>query len=1687
MAGEASVFQTGGGGFNYENYVQSSFVIKMMINGVIPSFPNGKIIEIGFQNKNKGYQTDDLFLKIEDDNTSKRIISQIKYNVPISSKNEVFLEVMKAFWEDFNNTSHFDKQNDKMFLIKSSLTNNDKNHIVYLCQIASKQSNSEDFFSEVNRVKIKKATLDIFEESLALAKGKVVSKEELFQFIKCFHLLAYDFTADASTDEAYTLNLIQLSKSKDVVTTPQEIWSVVLNETATYNRNGGSISNEDLKSFEPYNYFDLSISNDAYSSFKKIHQDGELLLKPIKNTIRGFHIDRAIVKKSIIQSVNQSDISIITGYPGVGKSSIVKDILSGELSDTIPVIFKADQLNKTSLAQVFSEVGISHNLIDLFSLISTLPNKIIVIDSAEKLLEAQPNSAFKQLLSIISENKGIKLLLTCRSYAVNVIKQKFGIDSKKINVVDIPLLNDDEIELIEKEFPQLTNFLSNSKINEVLRSPKYLDFTVSAIKESENISSDINYSEFKEILWDEVIENSTVAKNGLPRKRGITFSHIAVGRAINMRLFFEPEDDKINYEAIELLESDNIIVRNNNKFQFSPSHDILEDWALVKHIVSIENKLSNKADLFNQLSNQPALRRAFRLWIEELLTNDIDTVANLISLTLEDDSIPTYWTDEILTAVFRSDDCSSFFKHFSSKLLENNCVFLNRCILLIRTTCREYSFNIENSKDILFPVGSCWEEMLCFLSLNISEIESIRKSISNFLLDWEYKFLFQFKLCSIEEIEAASTLVFHYVKEMYDGNDHWNYSTKNDYQKTSFLYMLFGFAPYCKDELKKFIEECSSNTNEYGRLNGFSELVIKKAFGGVRNGSLIKELPDTLIQIANKHWKCIPPERLPKREVPFGFSFPERKEREDAWGITKIRFDFFPSGIYKTFVFNLLRYHPLKAVVFICEFINYITSSYKQSEFGTKDELKEIKITLNDGSENTIYGNEFLWNAYRGTIVTHYLLESILISLEKFLIEIAQLKVSENKLLKSLTNYLLVNSNSAAIISVLTSAFIAYSKAFGDSILPLLKVREFYEWDTHRATREHSATAIYDQGISYAQKEKGEFNRLPHRTKYQRGLREFLLHYQINNGLLNKELQTIFDGFYENCDKEDIFWKKAITEMDIRKYKASIVDKEKGVFQLEVNYPEPVYDAVQTFTEESKNDNLSMHYSHLLRQAKEKKSEISFDEWKTIFNHFSSDKIENTIWDSPITLSVLGLDLFSSELNITQKEYCIKTIIEALQQVIKEANDRGSFSMRHGFNIREKQLTIESIHLLYEFNDEIIDENELDILIVYLLTSHLTDYEIRGFQKYFRNTFSKKFPQKANELIVILIKYAKFHIENRLNHYGSEQEIKEYREKQFSFIENSILESELPEISSLTFDSHEAHFLNNSLLLIVSNTNNEFFQNYILKMCELIIDDLKLENDYSYSRSRKSRKTNHTNLVDLRFYFNEILLFNEESISKTLIDRLCHPILDDDFKLNYSLKDLYELISGVFNTTVIRLDDIIIENNDVEKYRNQFWKLWKYLFEKVKAAKSSFFIKEILFDVNESYWSIKSNNWKGFVNYKVQYKEFVDYFKSKSLSHIISVFSTFGEKVFLPSGISLIVKNLKEGDSTYKSLDSSSAVKLIQVLFNNHIQEIKESQSLIEDFIYILNKMIDLGYCEAYLIRECVITYKKTTYPLSRQ
>lgn len=1679
MAAEASVFQMGGGGFVYENYVQSAFLTAMILKGNVPTFQNGNIVEIAFQCKRKGYQTDDLFFKIENGLNEYRVVIQIKYNISLTENSKIFKDVIKSFWIDFNKSEIFNIEKDKFFLIKSSLTNDDKNQIIVLLDWAKTHKDEIDFYSEIERIDVKKQNITKFSNLLKEANdGVEVSKKQIWEFLRCFNLLAYDFTIQSSTHQTHILDLLKLSKTSTTNTSPIEIWNTILAKSAELNLNGGSVTYENLKSYDLYKYFDLSLTQSAYNSLQKLVDDGNLIVKPFKNTIKNYHINRDSTRLKIKKSFNDYSITFITGNPGVGKSAIVKELLDNEFINSIPIIFKADQFNKSNLAQVFGDIQISHNLQELFSTIALLQNKVIIIDSAEKLLEGDPDNAFKQLLAIINETSDLKLLITSRSYAVNIITQKYGIDSEKLNLIEIPTLSDLELDNIAKEFPQLNNLFLNKEIKEILRSPKYLEYGLLAMSQENFKTTGISLKEFKEKLWGQIIENATVVKNGLSRKREKTFNHIAISRALSMQLFFEPNEDFNDFEAIEVLLNDNVISKNGLKYEFAPSHDILEDWALIRYIESIQKKLLQGESLFEKLSNQPAIRRAFRLWIEDLIINNPEEVIRLINETFNNKCIETYWTDEILTAVFRAENCEIFFIEFKEILLQDNAVFLNRCILIARTTCREYSFDNNNSKDILFPIGSIWQELLDFIAVHLEEISIIRNSVIQLLFDWEYKILFQQAKCSSKEIVAAMSIVSNFIKEIESNDEYWHKSFGKDNWR-ELIYLFFYLLPNNKSEVESLLIRSYSRKKDADswELNEFYKIVVDITLGAIRNQKVIANFPDLIIKIANKKWKSNP-KKEEKAERESYFNYPTRKDRDECWGLKKDYLYFFPAGVYKTFTYTLLVYEPIKAINYIVNFTNYITKSYADSEYCQKDNLEKIDITLNDGSKNVQYGNSFLWSAYRGITVTNHLLESILMSLEKYLLELAILELEvDKKLFQYIINYFIKNSNSVSITGVIVSVFIAHPKSFGITILPILKIRQFYEFDVERSTREHSSLAIADQRISFAQKERYDSNQLPHRKKYPRGLREFIFYYQFNERELNKELHEIFDGFYKICNN-DLFWEKAINEMDIRKYKSTVLDSEKGIIQLEVSYSKEVKKVVQEFTDQRKDEDTSLNFSGILHNAIEKKELITFEQWVTIYKHFSSEETEKSMFDRPVSLAVLGLQHFLTELDNTQKEWCLKMILNTTIEIIKEKFSRNYGMDRPNFNLLEADLTIKSIHLLFDNIKGIEELNEIKIITSYLLICPLAEYEHKEYLEYFRTTFSNFHENEILKQWFFLLNYSKF-ITQKPNVYNHNEELeRDFKEKEHQFILDCLNNSITLNFDDLRFDLYEAHYLGLALLLIPVNTKNELQKDFILKFTALVLNDLKYKEDYDYSSSRSKRKLDSTISIKIQFYLNEVLLYNDLEFSKKLLETLMNPFFGVDIETTQITVDVYKFVYEIFDYTITRLDDVVVIGNesDINKYSVRFWELWRYIFEKVSLTNKNYFQKQLLLDTQ---WGLNSDNWKGFIDKKSFYEEMIKSFGITNFESLLKVFSTFGEKVFLPNGLTWIAKFLKANPDNLLCLNSKSAKKFIQVLFNNHIAIIKNNQNLVSDFIYILNKMVEIGSSEAYLIRESVITYKK--------
>nr|WP_314895637.1 hypothetical protein [uncultured Flavobacterium sp.] len=75
----------------------------------------------------------------------------------------------------------------------------------------------------------------------------------------------------------------------------------------------------------------------------------------------------------------------------------------------------------------------------------------------------------------------------------------------------------------------------------------------------------------------------------------------------------------------------------------------------------------------------------------------------------------------------------------------------------------------------------------------------------------------------------------------------------------------------------------------------------------------------------------------------------------------------------------------------------------------------------------------------------------------------------------------------------------------------------------------------------------------------------------------------------------------------------------------------------------------------------------------------------------------------------------------------------------------------------------------------------------------------------------------------------------------------------------------------------------------------------------------------------------------------------------------------------------------------------------------------------------------------------------------------------------MPNGIIILVKHLKI-DPT--DIDYYYGEKLIMNCFKQKIKYIKEDRLLLDDFLWFLDLMINLGSSKAYLIRENIILYK---------
>jgi adenylate kinase len=334
---------------------------------------------------------------------------------------------------------------------------------------------------------------------------------------------------------------------------------------------------------------DKSIVN--FLKEQEIHSEN--ILFEIQTSIvfndQAIEIDRTADLKNLKESSAQ--VIILSGVAGVGKTALIKNYYE-QIKGEIPLyIFKATEFDIANINILFGD----SNYQDFVNAHNDIEDKIIAIDSAEKLIDLKNTDPFKEFLTYLINNHW-KIIFTTRDNYLEDLNYQF-FEIYKIAPSNISLHNLDTKKLNSLSDKYDFSLPKDVKLLDLLKSPFYLNKFLKFYEKGEETS----YSDFKDNLWNNII------KKAIP-ERELCFLKIAYERASEGQFFVNPDCDTniLNNE----LKNDGILGHESPHGYFI-THDIYEEWALEK-IIETEfiKKTDNKA-FFERIGDSLPIRRSF--------------------------------------------------------------------------------------------------------------------------------------------------------------------------------------------------------------------------------------------------------------------------------------------------------------------------------------------------------------------------------------------------------------------------------------------------------------------------------------------------------------------------------------------------------------------------------------------------------------------------------------------------------------------------------------------------------------------------------------------------------------------------------------------------------------------------------------------------------------------------------------------------------------------------------------------------------------------------------------------------------------------------------------------------------------------------------------------------------------------
>lgn len=1163
-------FSTGQGGANFETRVQAAFTTLLLTGRVSPCLPSWPIAKLKLQGAYAGFKTDDFIVYAKDSAShyEARLLAQIKHEISFTETDENFANAIGAAWNDFNDPTVFTAGVDAIALITGPLSAMDINHVRVLFEWARYSQDEREFLDKVIRVggRTKRTKLEIFRKGLTVANGgQNVSDEQLWNFLKSYHLLGYDL----DTENGGTLSLLQSLIGQSSNQNPASLWSQIVDAVQSANQNAGTVTLETLprgirEAFDPRR-------SQWDSDLRKLKDHGDYIVNGVRTSIGGVHVTRPELFAKLIDASEGSSFVLINGGRGSGKSSLVREF-SDYMNDRAPVFcLRTEDLDHAHLDNVFSSIGLVSSIRDLEAGFALMPKRYLLLESIEKLLELPNSAAFTDLLQFLNTHPGWTVIATGRDYAYQQIVfnyfQPIGISHTSLPITNF---NDRELQSLCESLEPLRAVAANPSLEPLLHNPFFAELAFRVAEAGTKFSADQGEREFRAAVWTNVIAKEQFRVGGMPLKRRQTFVQMAVARAQRM-VYGVPESD-FDSEAVLKLEEDDLVRRENSKSLVSPAHDVLEDWALEQYLEDVYQQSShNVLKFLAAVGEEPAINRAFRLWLYQKLRLGEDVKALILNV-LTNPNLQRYWQDETMSAVLLSGDPYGFPTELGDRLFDNEAELLKRFCFVLRISCKTPNQDLmrqlgaDNPGAYLFlqPYGSGWSAIIRFLFENKERLPNgLTAHITAILEEWSSSIHIEAIPAGGREAGLLALWLLGPLKNSYRDDEKY---------RNRILSVIIKTVPAIGKEFDELLDADIFQANSRRRLRYVDDF-CKMALGTFDTTFLCKHVPETVIKLALTEF-FVDESENDRYEV-------RHREVEHCFGLHPFRHEFFPASGAKGPFQHLLRFHPQKGVDFIIQLLNSAAEKYAHSNLDSPERHAtpvrnpqatsgyQIEILLEDQTSVKQYCSGRLWAAYRGHSVVSYLLQSALMALENWLISLAEDKSSHNVLMWAF-DYILRKSNSVMPTAVLASLATGFPSILGKAALPLLQTPTLYGLDMERTVSERGGNELNwfasvlnrDPFEKLYTAERRTAATRPWRNEH---LETLLTRLQFTN--LREQAVAVVDELRRKAPKTET-WQFRFHRIDSRGWKA-VEDRENNRILFEPQRLEPHLEKIQKESQEA--------------------------------------------------------------------------------------------------------------------------------------------------------------------------------------------------------------------------------------------------------------------------------------------------------------------------------------------------------------------------------------------------------------------------------------------------------------------------------------------------------------------------------------